>query len=361
MTGISINRLAVTQVVLVLTVLILYYGRVFLIPLAFAVFFAMMLLPVSNKLEKWGIGRIWSTLLCIALILLFIAAIFFIVGLQAASLSEDLPQIQKKLQQYLDTGQQWVQQQFGVAPQEQIKVLKSQISKFSELFNQFATSLLSGGMGLLSGFALILFYFFFLMWKREKYEKFFVHLAQPENRPEVKQTLSEIKQVASQYLVARLFSMVFLAVFYMVGFSVIGIENAIIISLVAVLPTIVPYIGSIIGGLFPLLMALVAGSSGMVLPVIIVLVLAQVIDNNIIEPLVEGNSMNISPFITIVAIVLGELIWGIAGMILFIPIFAIIRIICDHLPALAPYSFLLENDVEEPKWMEKVKGWFGKS
>lgn len=361
MQGISINRVAVVQVVGILTILIFYYGRIFLIPLAFAIFFAMMLLPVSHKLEKWGASRITSTLLCIFLILLFIAGVFFIIGLQAANLSQDLPQIQQKLQKLVDTGQQWVQQQFGVAPQEQITFLKSQISKFSQSFNKFATGLLSGSMGMLSGFALIIIYFFFLMWKREKYEEFFLKLTQSENRPEVKQELHDITKVASQYLLARMLSMLFLAIFYIIGFSVIGLKNAVIISLVAVLPTIVPYIGSIIGGLFPLIMAFVAGSSGMVLPVIGVLMLAQIIDNNIIEPLVEGNSMNISPFITIVAIVLGELIWGIAGMILFIPLFAIIRIICDHIPALHPYGFLLKNDVEEPKWIEKVKGWFKKN
>jgi predicted PurR-regulated permease PerM len=262
------------------------------------------------------------------------------------------------LQQFIDSGQQWVQQQFGVAPQEQIQFVKSQISKFSQLFNKFATGLVSGSLGMLSGFALVLIYFFFLMWKREKYEEFFLRLSNPENRPEMKQELHDITKVASQYLVARLLSMLFLAVFYAVGFSLIGLKNAVLISFVAVLPTIVPYIGSFIGGIFPLIMALVAGSSGMVLPVIIVLVLAQVIDNNIIEPLLEGNSLNLSPIFTIVAIVLGELIWGIAGMVLFIPLFAIIRIICDHIPALHPYGYLLANDVQEPKWVEKIKEWF---
>lgn len=360
MTGISINRVAVGQVVGILTFVILYYGRIFLIPIAFAIFFAMMLLPVSRKLEKWGISRIPATLLCIVVILLFMAGIFSIIGAQAASLSQDLPQIQKKLQQTVDAGQQWVQQQFGVAPQEQIQFVKSQISKFSQSFNKFATGLVSGSVGILGGFALILIYFFFLMWKREKYEEFFLKLARPENRPEAQQQLQDITQVASAYLVARLLSMLFLAVFYAVGFSIIGLKNALLISLVAVIPTIIPYIGAFVGGFFPLIMALVAGSSGMVLPVMGVLVVAQVLDNNIIEPLVEGNSLNLSPVITIVAIVLGELTWGIAGMILFIPLFAVLRIICDHIPALHPYGFLLRNEVEEPKWMEKVKGWFNK-
>jgi predicted PurR-regulated permease PerM len=358
MRGFSIYRIAMVQLVAILTFIILYYGRIFLIPIAFAILFSMMLLPVSRRLENWGVSRIPATFLCILIILLFIAGIFFIIAAQAANLSQDLPQIQQQLQQLLDTGQQWIQQQFGVAPQEQIQFVKSQISNFSQYFNKFATGLISGSLGMLSGFALILLYFFFLMWKREKYEAFFLKFSDNENQTEVRQELQEITKVASQYLLARLLSMLFLAICYAIGFSIVGLKNALLISLVAVLPTIIPYVGAFIGGFFPLIMALVAGSSGMVLPVIIVLIVAQVIDNNIIEPLVEGNSLNLSPVITIAAIVLGELTWGIAGMILFIPLIAIIRIICDHIPALNPFGFLLANDVEEPKWVEKIKGWF---
>ncbi len=98
----------------------------------------------------------------------------------------------------------------------------------------------------------------------------------------------------------------------------------------------------------------------MILPVAIILVAAQAIDNNIIEPLAEGESLHISPIFTIVAIVLGEWLWGVAGMILFIPMFAILKIICDHIPALHPFSYLLNNEMHEPQWMKKIKDLFKK-
>lgn len=107
-------------------------------------------------------------------------------------------------------------------------------------------------------------------------------------------------------------------------------------------------------------MALVSGSPNLILPVIAILVVAQIIDNNIIEPFAEGESLHISPIFTIVAIVLGELTWGIAGMILFIPMLAVLKIICDHIPYLHPYGFLMANEVDTPQWVEKIKGWFQK-
>jgi len=358
MKSISLYRVNGVLLLVILTTIILYYGKVFLIPLFFGIMLAMLLLPVCRKLEMWGIGRIWSTLIGILIIILFILAILGIIGAQGASISQDLPKMQAKAQQFIQTAQSWIQGHYGVAPQEQISYLQKGVSKISQSANKFFTSILSGFMGLITGFVLILLYFFFLMWKREKYKEFFLKLVKEENREEVNKELNQIIHVAAQYLIGRLISMVFLAIFYIIGFSVVGLQNGPLVALVAVIPTIVPYVGSFVGAFFPLTMALIGGSSGMFLPVVIILIVAQVIDNNIIEPIVEGESLDISPIFTIVAIVLGELVWGIAGMVLFIPMFAILNIICAHIPALHPFNFLLENEVEEPKWVNTIKNWF---
>ncbi|WP_207430370.1 AI-2E family transporter [Sabulibacter ruber] len=360
MNSFSLNRVNSILLFGILSVVALYYGKVFLIPLAFAIVFAMLMTPVSRWFENRGISRIPATLLCIFIILLFVGLIFLVISLQAASFSKDLPQIQSKLQETVTVAQQWIQQRFGVAPQEQISFVQEQISKLSQSANKFLTGLVGGAVGIITSFALIILYLFFLMWKREKYEAFFLKIFSGDEKPVTVETLQEITKVSAQYLVGRLISMLFLAICYGIGFSIIGMKNAILISLVAVLPTIIPYVGSIIGGAFPILMAFVSGSTGMVVPVVIVLVVAQVIDNNLIEPLVMGSKLNISPIMTIFAIVLGELIWGIPGMILFEPLFAIIRIICDHIPKLHPYGYLLEDDVAEPNWFGKIRHVFSK-
>jgi predicted PurR-regulated permease PerM len=355
MKSISIYRLAALLVVVVLTTIILYYGKQFLIPLFFSILFAMLLLPICRKLEQWGVGRIWSTLLGVLIIIFLVLAFLGIIGAQAASLSQDLPRIQAKAQQLIQTMQAWVQGQFGVAPEQQVAYLEKGVKNISRSANSFFTAVVSGAMGLITGFVLFLLYFFFLMWKREKYKEFFLRLVEDENRAEANKELNQITHVASQYLVGRLISMLFLAFFYMVGFTLAGLPNGALVGLVAVIPTIVPYVGAFVGGFFPLVMALVSGSAGTVVPVALILVVAQALDNNLIEPLVEGESLDISPIFTIVAIVLGEMVWGIAGMVLFIPLFAILKIVCDHIPALHPYSFLLENEVPEPEWVTKIK------
>ena len=360
MKSISIFKVNAGLLTIILTGVILYYGKEFLVPLFFAILLSMLLLPVCRRLERWGVGRIWSTLAGALIIVLLVAGLFGIIIAQGASISEDLPQMQVQAEKLFEQLQQWVQARYGMGKQEQLSYLQKGVDKLSSSGSQLAADFLSGAMGFLTGFVLILLYFFFLMWKREKYREFFLKLVAEENRREMGRELDEISRVAGQYLIGRLVSMAFLAVFYMIGFSVVGMENALLIAMVAVLPTLVPYVGAFVGGFFPLAMAMLSGSSEMIMPVVIILVVAQAIDNNIIEPLVEGESLNISPIFTIIGIVLGGILWGVAGMILFIPMFAILKIICDHIPALHPYSFLLKNDIGESKWMEKIKGWFGK-
>jgi len=360
MKSISIYRLNATFLFLILTAIVLYYGKDFLVPVLFSILFAMLLLPVCKKLEKWGFSRVWSTLTGILIILAFIAGILAIIIGQGAALSEDLPGMQAKAQDFLVMAQKWIQSNYSIEPKQQAEYVKKGIDTMSKSGGTFFKDIFSWMFGLLSSLVLVLLYFFFIMWKREKYKEFFLKLVNDENREKVNGELRKISHVAGRYLIGRLISMSFLAIIYMIGFSIIGLPNGLLLALIAVIPTIVPYIGAFIGGFFPLAIAIISGSTDLVIPTVIILVIAQVIDNNIIEPLVEGETMDISPIFTIVAIVLGELVWGIAGMILFIPMFAILKIICDHIPQLHPYSFLLSNEVQEPKWIESIKNWFKK-
>ena len=354
MKSVSLYRVNAVILLAILSVVALYYFQPFLIPLFFSIILSMLLLPVADKLESWGIGRVWSTFICILLFMLVVAAVIWVLAAQGASLSEDLPQIEAKLMLYVSKIQQWIEEKFGVAPQQQVEFVQEQISQLSSSANQFFTSFLGGTFGLLADFVLVVLYTFFLMWRRERYVNFLLKLVSDESRTEAKETLHQITKVSAQYLAGRFISMVFLIVFYSIGLSAVGLKNAILVSIIAVLPTLIPYIGAYIGAIFPLMMTLISGETGTLLPTIIILIIAQVIDNNLIEPFAMGTSLNLNPLFTIVAIVLGELLWGIPGMILFEPMFAIMRIVSQHIPALDPYAYLLEGGGKDTKWSEKI-------
>jgi predicted PurR-regulated permease PerM len=148
---------------------------------------------------------------------------------------------------------------------------------------------------------------------------------------------------------------------YGIGFSIAGVKNAFFFAILCGLLEIIPFIGNLAGTALTLLMAVTqGGGSNIIIGILITYALVQFIQSYIIEPLVVGAEVNINPLFTIIAIVLGETVWGIPGMILAIPLVGIFKIICDNVESLKPYGFLIgeEKKKKEPGMMDKVKGWF---
>jgi predicted PurR-regulated permease PerM len=149
-----------------------------------------------------------------------------------------------------------------------------------------------------------------------------------------------------------------------VGLLILGIKNAFLLSAIAAIVTFIPYVGPIVGGMLPVFVALVTEDSlGPALGVIIVISLAQLFDNYFIEPYVVGGNVNISPFFTILILIVGGIIWGIAGVILFLPLLGMIRIFFDHVEGLYPYSYLIGDQGEAAgsvRIWQKLKKNFGK-
>ena len=136
---------------------------------------------------------------------------------------------------------------------------------------------------------------------------------------------------------------------YAIAFNIIGIENAFFFAILCGLLEIVPYIGNITGTVLTVIFAAINGAQPITLGAIIISYgVIQLIQTWFFEPLIIGPQVKINPLFTIIALVIGELLWGIPGLILAIPITALIKIICDHISALKPYGFLIgtiERDV----------------
>jgi predicted PurR-regulated permease PerM len=105
---------------------------------------------------------------------------------------------------------------------------------------------------------------------------------------------------------------------------------------------IIPYIGNLTGTLLTLLVAAVNGANVTMLgSIVIVYSSVQLIQGWILEPLIVGPQVKINPFTTILALVIGELIWGIPGIFLAIPVIAMLKIVFDHIDSLRPFGLLI--------------------
>ena len=117
---------------------------------------------------------------------------------------------------------------------------------------------------------------------------------------------------------------------------------------------IIPYVGNVIGTVLTLIVAASYGADlSMLGGIVLVYGIIQMIQGWVLEPQVI-----INPLFTIFALVIGELVWGISGMILAIPMIAMFKIVCDHIEPLKPYGFLIgetETKRKELGFIKKIK------
>ena len=171
-----------------------------------------------------------------------------------------------------------------------------------------------------------------------------------EDTEKVKTIVGKISLVGQKYLTGWATSVIILATLYSIALLLIGLENAILLAGIAALLTIVPYVGTTIGGLFPFMVALITEDSYQ--PALMVgaaIIVIQTIDNYFIEPNVVGGEVNLSAFASIFSIVAGGIVWGIAGMILFLPMMGILKIIFDHVESLKPLGYIIGDSRGEER------------
>lgn len=331
----------------------LYFAKKFLIPLAIGGLLATLLLPTCRWLEKKKVSRMLASLACLLLLILAIAIITAVLGWQIAELTNDVAQIKTRATDLLERFQQFVFSDFGISLKEQSKIVESQKNSVTGLIASVAGSLTS----ILTDLILTLVYVVLLLYYRRHIKNFILQIAPPSQRAETEQIVLSAMRVSQQYLVGLSKMIVCLWIMYGIGFSLLGVRNALFFAVLCGLLEIVPFIGNITGTTLTLLVAAVDGASVSILTGIVITYGAvQFIQGWLLEPIVLGPQVKINPLFTIIALVVGELIWGIPGIVLAIPLMAVVKIVCDHIEPLKPYGFLIgEVKNEKANGREKRK------
>lgn len=296
---------------------------------------------------------------CILVLILSGILIVAVLATPVAGFQKDLPQIQSSLNEKIHQAQKYISENLNVSIEKQVSLFE-QASSDMNSGGKSISGFLGGFIGFLTDIILVLVYIIFFLLNRERYEDFVVKLTKNKGEEEVRNTLHRVSQVSVQYLVGRLLSIVILSALYIIGLTAVGLKYAILLGSIAAFLTIVPYVGTFIGGLFPAAAAFFAGSGNPLL-VLGVVFFVQLVDEYFIEPYIVGAKVNISPLAAIVAIVIGGILWGVSGMILFIPLFGMAKIIFDQVPSLHPYGELIGvKQKSENNLMQKIKNFFKK-
>lgn len=326
----------------------LFNAQAFLKPLATAVLFALLLIPVNKKLESWRISRALASFITTCLLLLIALAFFFLISYQVKSFMEDWDKIVETLQPKIESVEDFILTHTPI-DREQLEKYKEENNASSISGGgsgaQQAFQVINSAFGLMGNFLLTFIYIFFLLTYRRRFKEFILRLYSPSKRQKVGKVVQQTAGVAQKYLFGKFLLIIFLAVLYAIGLGISGVDNFIFISMLAAVLSLIPYLGNIIG--FGLAMALgvaSGGGSGTLIGVVIVFSVAQFIESYVLEPYVVGDQVDIHPIFIIVFVVLANMVWGVLGMVLVVPIVGMINVVFKHVESLEVFGFLLGNE-----------------
>lgn len=336
----TIDITSVTKKLLFLFLVIvgLFYAKDFLMPLIIGGILATLFLPFCHWMENKHLPKALAVIVCLFALLFVFLGLIFLLGWKISELINDFSLLKQKLTEILSQTQQYIFSHLGISLKEQLQILKSEQPSYKNIVQFLTDSLFS----IFTNLILILVYFLFLLYYRSHIKKFLLQLIKPEKRLEMEQIILSATNVSHQYLLGLFKMIVCLWIMYGIGFSILGVKNALFFAVLCGLLEIVPFVGNITGTILTLLVtALYGGDFSLLIGIVITYAIVQFIQGWVLEPLILGPQVKINPLFTILALVIGELLWGIPGIILAIPLTAILKILCDHIDSLKPYGFLI--------------------
>jgi len=316
-------------------------GRNFLYPIAIAVLFSYLLFPLSSLLESWKVPRPLAIVMSILFGISVIGGMMFFLYNRLTFFLSDLPTLEAYAHQSLDLIQNKIETTFGVGLNSQKSWLRNGINALLETGAGNVQAAFSATTSTIFTFGILPVYVFFMTLYRNKFRNFFLMVTPPGKHESTKKMMDQISNITRKYVGGVVTVVMILCVFNSVGLWIVGVQYAIMFGILSALMNLIPYFGTLIGAMIPLLYTLLSGSPEKALGVIILFAIIQFTENNILTPNITGGSVQINPFFTILGIVLGGMTWGIPGMLIAVPLLGSIKIIFANINSLHPYAFLM--------------------
>lgn len=304
-------------------------------PLILAFILYYLLNPIVDWLERHKIKRIWGVTF------LFIAIIGILVGLVALAfppIQDQVTSLVNNFPSYVDTIGTTVLGWVEGTPLENsasdlVEWLNGWVSNIpSVVVDYFDTAVngLTNIFSTVSNVVVVIVTFpiiaFFLLKDDEKFFSYVIKIIPPKFRKDIKNIFATINDQVGSYIKGQLMISLSLGIMMFIGFTIIGLEYAGVLAIVATFTSIIPYVGAALA-MIPAIIIALTTSWVMVLKLLIVWAVVQFIDGNLVEPNIMGKNLNVHPLtIIIVLLVLGDLL-GFVGLVLGVPIYAISRVI----------------------------------
>ncbi len=350
-----INPIYIKTATVLLSIFIIGYlaiaGKELLAPLIIASLLTMLILPVSCYFEmKLKFPRSLSTVVSLFILFGGIILILYLLGPQLSKLGSDWPVFKEQIFHILDGTKQWISNKFHIGADKEMGYVKDATSKIISSSTVVLGTTVITASSLLLFLVFIIIYTFFLLTYRRHILRFFVKVFHEKNKGLVYEIFEKVQYIIRKYISGLLLEMGIVTLVCCLAFAALGIRYAILLGLVIGIFNIIPYIGIFSALLISCLITFATGASVEIISAVAAIIIGvHIIDSNVLLPVIVGSKVRINPFVTIIGVIIGEMMWGISGMFLSIPVIAILKIIFDRIEGLKPWGFLLGDDRNEKR------------
>ncbi|MFP4537895.1 MAG: AI-2E family transporter [Dichotomicrobium sp.] len=333
----GLNSIALIAIVMAVLVTGLVYGAPFLIPIVIAGLIVILLMASADGLSRLGLPEPFAMLSAVVLFIVVIAGVFNILAAQTGDVAQAWPGYVERFNTLAEQVLGWV----GPELARRIRELVSEIDVLRRV-----PGLIGSAGSLAATVGLVLIYVGFLLAERGRLAPKIDRLASGADEAQsIKHAIDDIAGSIRRYLwIKTILSVLTAGISYAV-LKALGVDFAETWALIIFLLNYIPSIGSVLGVVFPALLALIQFDTLWQFLIIATLLAGtQFVIGNVIEPRLMGRSLNLSPFVVIAALAFWGMIWGVIGAFLSVPMTTAFVIVCNHVPSLQWIAILLLAD-----------------
>lgn len=338
-------------------------GHAVLVPVYFSILLSILLLPITNLLEKCYLPATVANFIAVIFALAFIAGIVYFLSSQMIGFLKDVPSIREHLADHIASLQTWVEQKLHVSTAQQKVIIDNARDDVRHSGGQYLGQTFLTVSETVVLIVLVAIYSFLILCYRHLIKRFLFAVFSSQHKESVQHVLLESKQIIQKYMTGLLIEMTIVATCNAVLLLIIGVKYAIFLGVFAAVLNIIPYIGLFTGLLFTVLVTL-GNSSGMndIVWIIVGMETIHFLDANFLMTKIVGSRVKINALMTIVGVVIGGTMIGLPGIFLALPTIAILNVIFSQIDSLKPWSILLSDDRENIpqkrilKHLQKIRG-----
>ncbi len=345
----SYVKFACVLVTLVIVIYGLYTLQDTVVSLIFAILFSVILYPLCHRLERWRFPRVVAILVCIVLTIAFLYEFFYLISLQIGNFTSEAPKLIQRSNEIFDKIQKLADENFNIDRQSLISEARKYLNRALQNSGAILTSTLLATTSTLSTIALLPLYIFFFLLYRDFFRSFFYKIFTETRHSFIDKVFGRVYAVIKDYVVGLVLVIGVVGVLNTVGLWILGVEFTVFFGFLGAFLILIPYIGIAIGSVLPALYTLVTNDNPLTAAGVVgVFLFVQLLEGNFITPYIVGSKVSVNPLASIVALLLWGQLWGLPGLILALPMTAILKVIFDSVDALKPYGFLI-GEAEKPR------------